>query len=73
MKIFTFSEARQKLASLLDMVRLEGEVRIKRKDGTVYAIKKVTMEGSPLDVQGTQAIFTAEEIVGYVREGRERG
>ena len=73
MKIFTFSEARQKLASLLDMARLEGEVRIKRKDGTVYAIKKVMMEGSPLDVQGTQATLTAEEIVEYVREGRERG
>jgi antitoxin Phd len=72
MKIFTFSEARQKLASLLNTVRLEGEVRIRRKDGTVYAIKQVTEEMSPLDVKGIRSTLSAEEIVEYVREGRER-
>jgi hypothetical protein len=72
MRIFTFSEARQKLASLLDTVRLEGEVRIRRKDGTVYAIRQITQEGSPLEVKGVRSTLTAEEIVGYVREGREK-
>lgn len=72
MKIFTFSEARQKLASLLETVRLDGEVRIRRRDGTVYAIRQVTEEVSPLDVRGIQSTLSAEEIVGYVREGRER-
>jgi hypothetical protein len=73
MRIFTFSEARQKLASLLDTVRLEGEVRIRRKDGTVYAIKQITQEGSPLEVKSIQASLSADEIVDFVREGRERG
>jgi len=72
MRIFTFSEARQKLATLLDTVRLEGEVRIRRKDGTVYAIRQVTLEGSPLEVKGVQTSLTADEIVEFVREGRER-
>jgi len=72
MRIYTFSEARQKLASLLDKVRLEGEVRIRRKDGTVYAIKQVKEEVSPFEVAGVRSTLTAEEIVGYVREGRER-
>ena len=72
MRIYTFSEARQKLASLLDKVRSEGEVRIRRKDGTVYAIRQVTEEVSPLDVPGIRSTLSAEEIVGYVREGRER-
>ncbi len=39
MVVYTYSEARQKLASLLDQVLLEGEVRIKRRDGQVFIIK----------------------------------
>jgi hypothetical protein len=72
MKVYTFSEARQKLASLLSMAKDEGEVRIKRKDGSVFAIKPVTYEGSPLDTEGVQTSITADEIVQYVREGREK-
>ncbi len=33
MKEYTFSEARQRLSSLLDRARKEGSVRIKRRDG----------------------------------------
>jgi len=72
MKVYTFSEARQKLASLLSMAKDEGEVRIKRKDGSVFAIRPVTYEGSPLDTEGVQTSITADEIVQYVREGREK-
>ncbi len=72
MRIYTFSEARQKLASLLNIARAEGEVRIQRKDGSVFAIRQVDDEGSPLEVEGIQSSVTAEEIVEYIREGRER-
>ena len=72
MKIFTFSEARQKLASLLETARQEGEVRIRRKDGTVYAIRQVKERTSPFEVPGIRSTLTADEIVQYVREGRER-
>jgi len=33
MKIYTYSQARQQLASLLDQVVREGSVRIRRRDG----------------------------------------
>lgn len=72
MKTFTFSEARQKLALLLDTVRQEGEVRIRRKDGTVYAVRQVKEKVSPLEVAGIRSTLTTAEIVQYVREGRER-
>jgi prevent-host-death family protein len=39
MMVYTYSEARQNLASLLDKAAEEGEVRIKRKDGRVFVIK----------------------------------
>jgi len=34
MKVYTYSEAGQRLASLLDEARRAGEVRIRRRDGT---------------------------------------
>ncbi len=72
MTVFTYSEARQKLASLLDRARVEGEVRIKRKDGQVFVIKPLRESGSPLDVPGVDLGLSAAEIVEFVREGRRR-
>ncbi len=37
--IYTCTEARQNLASLLDQAVQEGEVRVKRKDGQTFVIK----------------------------------
>jgi hypothetical protein len=37
--MYTCSEARQKLASLLDKAAQEGEVRVRRKDGQVFVIR----------------------------------
>jgi prevent-host-death family protein len=39
MIVYTYSEARQNLASLLDRAAQEGEVRIKRRDGQVFVVK----------------------------------
>jgi len=72
MTVFTYSEARQKLASLLDRAKVEGEVRIRRKDGQVFVIKPLRESGSPLDVAGVNLDLTAAEIVEFVREGRRR-
>jgi prevent-host-death family protein len=68
MTTYTFSEARQKLSSVLDRARKEGEVLISRKDGSVFAIKPVTKSESPLDVEGVELSLSAQEIVDYVRE-----
>ena len=70
MVVYTYSEARQKLASLLDQVLREGEVRIKRRDGQVFVIKPETEQGSPFDVPGIDLGITATEIVQFVKEGR---
>ena len=70
--VFTYSEARQKLATVLEKSRTEGEVRIKRKDGQEFVIKPAKKLASPLDVEGIDLGISAEEIVGFVREIRER-
>jgi len=70
MNVYTFTEARQNLASLLDQVTREGEVRIKRKDGQVFVIKLQPETKSPLEVEGIDLGITAKEIVDFIDEGR---
>jgi prevent-host-death family protein len=48
MKVYTYSEARQRLASLLDQARREGQVRIRRRDGQMFVLQPVTAPRSPL-------------------------
>ena len=72
MKVYTYSQARQKLASILDQARSEGEVRVKRRDGQEFVIRPIKKGNSPLDIQGIDSTLSAEEIVSIVREGRER-
>ena len=69
-KVYTYSEARQNLASLLDQATQEGEVRVRRKDGQIFVIKPETRTGSPLDVEGVDLGMTAAEIVQFIHEGR---
>jgi hypothetical protein len=73
MIVYTYSEARQKLARLLDQVLEEGEVRIKRKDGQIFVIKPEPRAGSPLDVPGIDLGLQAEEILQFIEEGRRTG
>ena len=72
MKVYTYSEARQKLSDVLDRAKVEGEVRIKRRDGGEFVVRPAQRRGSPLDVEGVDTDVTAEEIVDSVRELRER-
>ena len=70
MVVYTYSEARQKFASVLDKAVEEGEVRVKRKDGQVFVIRPATSDDSPLDIEGVELGLTAEEILEFIQEGR---
>jgi antitoxin Phd len=70
MTVYTYSEARQKLASLLEQAVKEGEVKIKRKDGQTFIIRPESKAGSPLDVEGIDLGITTAEIVQFIHEGR---
>ena len=72
MRVYTYSEARQRLARLLDEARERGEIRIKRRDGTEFAIRPVRSGGSPLDVPGVDTGLDREDIRTALRESRER-
>jgi PAS domain-containing protein len=69
--IYTYSEARQNLATLLDKAIRDGEVRIRRKDGQIFVILPELTSGSPLDVEGVDIDLTRDEIVEFIHEGRK--
>ena len=73
MRVYTYSEARQGLATLLDQAAKEGAVQIRRRDGTTFTLRREHPKSSPLDVPGVKTKVTTREIVDIVREGRERG
>ncbi|KAA3657569.1 MAG: type II toxin-antitoxin system Phd/YefM family antitoxin [Chloroflexi bacterium] len=72
MQVYTYSEARQKLALLLEQADASGKVLIRRKDGRTFALVPERNVSSPLDVPSIKAKITTQEIVDLIREGRER-
>jgi hypothetical protein len=72
MKVYTFSEARQNFASILNVAQVEGGVCINRRDGQSFILQPSSTPESPLDVKGVDLGISGEDIVDIVREGRER-
>ncbi len=73
MKTYTYTEARQQLAGLLDEATREGEVRIRRRDGRLFVVQPMRSKRSPLDVPAVETDVTLVEILDFIREGREAG
>lgn len=71
MKTYTYSEARQRLATLLDQARREGRVQIRRQDGSTFVLQPVAADRSPLDVPGVRSKLRRGELTALVREERE--
>jgi PHD/YefM family antitoxin component YafN of YafNO toxin-antitoxin module len=72
MTIYSYSQARQNLSSLLNKAKEEGEVMIKRKDGSTFILKPVSPKSSPLEVEGIDVDTSREEIVEIQKEIRAR-
>lgn len=71
MNVYTYSEARQNLSSILDQAVREGEVRIQRKDGKIFVIRVQPKEKSPLEVKGVDLGITTQDILEFIDEGRK--
>ncbi len=72
MQVYSYSEARQKLATVLKQAETSGKVIIRRKDGRTFALTPEMIPDSPLDVPSIKAEVTTDEIVDIIRKGRER-
>ena len=71
MKVYTYSEARQKLSKVLDIARSE-EVIIKRRGGETFTLVFKKSPKSPFDVPGIKTRATTKDIIDAVRESRAR-
>lgn len=69
MKVYTYSEARQRLSEVLDIARGE-EVLIKRRGGETFSVTFKTSTKSPFDIPGIKTKATTEDILDAVRESR---
>jgi len=71
-KVYTYSEARQKFAKVLEQASTEGKVMVRRKDGQLFVIKPIHEKKSPLDVAGVDLGISTTELVDIIRESREK-
>jgi hypothetical protein len=72
MRSYTYSEARQNLAALLDLAQTE-DVEIRRRDGSVFVLRaRQRGDQSPFDVPGVDARVDTEDILDAIRESRAR-
>ena len=72
MRVFTYSEARQHLANLLDLAQTE-DVEIRRRDGSRFILRaRITNERSPLDVPGIKSRLSSDDVCEAIREVRRR-
>jgi prevent-host-death family protein len=74
MKAYTYSEAREKFATVLEEAERDGAVEIRRRDGAIFRIQPARKSNSsPLDVKGVKLKLSTSDLVAIVRKGRERG
>jgi hypothetical protein len=70
MKVYTYSEARQKLSQLLEIARKE-EVVIRKRTGETFSVVFKKSATSPFDVPGIKTGALTEDILDAVRDVRE--
>jgi hypothetical protein len=72
MNVYTYSEARQNFASVLETAKKFGRVFIKRKDGSLFKVEYTAAMKNPFSsVKGTKTDITTDEMLSYIREGRD--
>ncbi|MDZ4743682.1 MAG: type II toxin-antitoxin system Phd/YefM family antitoxin [Verrucomicrobiota bacterium] len=72
MKLYTYSDARQQFASVLDTASREGKVLIRKRDGSLFALIPEPKAKSPLDVVGVATDVETSEMIATLRAERGR-
>ena len=72
MKLYTYSDARQQLAKVLDTASREGKVLIRRRDGSLFSLVPEKRKQSPFDVDGIATDVSTKELVETLRAERAR-
>lgn len=70
MKVYTYTQARENLATLLEEARRE-EVVIRRRNGELFSVALRPQGSSPFDVTPVSTRATMQDILEAIRESRE--
>ncbi|MDA8083739.1 MAG: hypothetical protein M0024_08815 [Nitrospiraceae bacterium] len=72
MKTYTYSQAREKLADILEESKKE-EIIIRRRKGDMFSIiPKAAVRRSPFDVSGLRKNISRKEILEAIHESRKQ-
>ena len=71
MKVYTYSQARQRLSEVLTRSKSES-VLIRRRGGEVFRVSPHRDKASPFDVPGVKTKATTSDILAAIREVRSR-
>ncbi len=72
MKTYTYSQARERLADILEESKKE-EILIRRRKGDIFSIvPKAPVRRSPFDVSGLHKKISRKEIIEAIHESRKR-
>jgi hypothetical protein len=72
MTTYTYSEARQNFAAVLEKAKKEGKVLIKKRDGSSFILSPLPTSESPLNVKGINTNISSDEILDIIKEVRKR-
>ena len=72
MKVYTYSQARNRLAEVLDESTREEVVIRRRRGDTFSVVPKSRKSRSPFDVPGVGKGVTRNELMAAIRESRSR-
>ncbi len=72
MKLYTYSDARQQFAKVLETASKEGKVLIRRRDGSLFSLVPEQRSQSPFDVEGISTGVSTRDIVKTLRTERAR-
>jgi len=71
MKTYTYSQARERLADILEESKKE-EIVIRRRKGDIFSIvPKAPVHRSPFDVSGLHKNISRKEIIEAIHESRK--
>jgi len=73
MTVYSYAEARERLAVLLERALIEGQVKLRSRDGRVFIIQPERLEKtSPFEVRSVKLPISKVDILEAIRESRAR-
>jgi hypothetical protein len=73
MTTYSYSEARERLSVLLEQALLEGQVKLRSRDGRIFIIRPERLQKtSPFEVRSIKLPISKVDILDAIRESRAR-